>query len=208
MKPGHRSFHAGLLLAALLLASPGITAAQSADDDESDKDSQKTERASHELGHVVQQRQGVSTGRAAKPAPATPATQGDPDRPVITGRMPNPASSDDRPTETLSLNYEKISVSSVKVKSTQRQRSRVVVRGWDNTSYALPDGTYAGDAGQGIVVSGGAVREKSSGDVVVKGKKILQNYLPDGKFVGPGGAWIEVANGRIASVGGQLERQR
>ncbi len=206
MKPGRSAFHASFFLAALLLASPGVTAAQSAGDDEADEETQKTERASHELGHVLQQRQGTTSSRAVRPAPATPATQGDPDRPLITGRAQNPASSEDRPTETLSLNYEKVRVSSVKVRSTERQRSRVVVRGWDSKSYALPDGTYTDAAGQGLVVSGGDVREKSTGTPVLKGKKILQNYLPDGKFVGPGGAWIEVANGKIATVGGDLER--
>jgi len=182
------------LLAAFLIVSPCAFADERATDNTADEDAKKAEHATHELGHVLQQR--------------APARQGNPDRPVITGRVPNPAGADDRPVENLSLNFEKIRATSVRVTSTHRQKSRVIVRGWDSKFYALPDGSYASDPGQGIVVSGGAVREKASGDVVIKGKKILQNYLPDGRFVGPGGAWIEIRNGKIATVGGQLERHK
>jgi len=239
--------HGTLAFAALCLLSAGAIASDEKAG-EADDEATKSDVASHELSHVVQQSaqpartsqpvQSAPTNpaqpsrttrsapgtpaRTARPAsptpaatsrarmstaPATPATRGNPDRPVITGRAPNPAdAAGDRPTESLSLNFDKIRATSVRVRSTHRQQSRVIVRGWDNRFYALPDGTYTDGAGQQLVVSLGNVEAGSSGDMVMKGKKILQNAFPDGKFGGPGGAWIEVSGGKIVSVGGQLER--
>ena len=149
----------------------------------------------------------MQSAPASPASPATPATRGNPDRPVITGRAPNPAGSPgDRPSASLALNFEKIRAPSVRVQSTHRQQSRVIVRGWDNKFYALPDGTYSDETGQQLVVSQGAVGAQAGGDMALKGKKILQNAVPDGKYAGPGGAWIESSGGKIVSVGGQLER--
>ncbi len=130
--------------------------------------------------------------------------RGDPDRPVITGRVPNPHSADgSAPTETLSMNFEKIRLSSVRVSERLRHKNRALYLGQDKRIYLVPDGIYGSKTKGEIEIARGVPRysditlkrgytadnrPQASGDIVMKGSKIKENAAstaPPGSQLAP-----------------------
>lgn len=237
------------ILAIAVFGMPYVTAVADTSSDEQESSEEASDRGTHELGHVLQQKQGErkrpgervmrptygagqrpdskDKGRRKVTVPAmdgsSKSSNGNPDRPVITGQVPNPRAGDGSvPAENLSLNFGKINVPRARVSERLRHKNRLLVQGTDKRLYLVPDGKYGSKTKGEVHVTAGRVRfgnitlkrgytadssSSSSGDVVVKGSKIKENAASaDGRYTGPGGAWLEIKNGEIVSVGGQLER--
>ena len=89
---------------------------------------------------------------------------GDPDQPLVQGRVhnaPEPDNAEDRPTESISLNYSKIRLHSVSVHKIYEYGDRLFLLDEAGNAYSLPDGIYS---------------DMKGGRIQLKGKKILQNY--------------------------------
>jgi hypothetical protein len=144
-------------------------------------------------------RQGKSAFKLSK------KRSGDPDRPFVTGRVYTDAEKEtgtrkvemekvrissvsagsggakDRPSESISLNYTQVRMSSTSVHGTYEYDSRLLLLGKDKRIYALPNGTYIGKDGSKINVRGANLMTKSSGSVVLKGSKINENTPGSGE---------------------------
>jgi hypothetical protein len=203
-------------LAVIVMGMPLAVSAQSSSEKE-ESSGETSDRGTHELGHVLQQKKSSrsepgervmrptygggqdqdpdKSGRVKVRIPAIDGSdkgrRSDPDRPVITGRVPNPGSADGSvPTETLSLNFEKVRLSSVRVSERLRHKNRALFLGQDNRIYLVPDGIYGSKTKGKVEIARGVPRYSditlkrgytannssgASGDVVMKGSKIKEN---------------------------------
>ncbi len=96
--------------------------------------------------------------------PSGQAKAGDPDRPLVAGRIYNASGSspaNDHPTESIALNYSKIQLHSASIDRIYEYGDLVFLLDSAGNAYSLPDGVYSGVKGD---------------RVEIKGKKILQNY--------------------------------
>ena len=177
-------------LAVIALGMPLATFAQSSSEKE-ESSGKESDRRTHELGHVLQQEKSPRSRpgeRVMRPKYGA-GQDGDPDRPVISGRVPDPHTADGSvPTETLSLNFEKIIVPSVRVSERLRHKNRALFLGQDKQIYVVPDGIYSNKTGGEVEIAHGRVRysditlkrgytasDGSSGDVIMKGSNIKEN---------------------------------
>lgn len=152
----------------------------------------------------------AQTRRGPQTSQSSPTGGGDPDRPVITGRLPNP-----------------VTPGPVGVLRQATERGRLTLIDPQGGRHPIPDGTYGGLRTDGtIVVQGKKVTVKGSKDVVLKGSKIPENdqpapgggsnrlalddtaghellrQLPDDTYRNPAGQSLTIRAGRIVRLQG------
>ncbi len=132
-------------------------------------------------------------------------TTGDPDRPVVTGRVytdtekqtrtkkiemekvritsvsAGSSGAKDRPTENITLNYTEFKASSTMVIGTYEYDNRLILLDRNDRVYALSNGIYLGTKGNKILVQGKKMTVKGSGEVVIKGSNIKENSAGGGE---------------------------